>query len=53
MAVRVRATSRAERLQPGDVVSLTDRALGWSELPSEIEGLTLGGSEVKLDLTVL
>lgn len=53
VAVEVRATPRSERLAPGDVVSLTDPALGWSDLAAEVEGLTLGGSTVKLDLTVL
>ncbi len=51
--VVVRASSRTERLARGDVVSLTDRALGWSELPAEVESVVIGGSQVRLDLTVL
>ncbi len=53
VAVSVRATARTERLLPGDVVSLTEPTLGWSDLAAEVEGVTLGGSSVGLDLTVL
>ena len=49
----MRATARTERLLPGDVVSLTEPTLGWADLAAEVEGLTLGGSTVALDLTVL
>ena len=53
VAMALRATARAERLAPGSLVAVTDSALGWSGLAAEVEAVTLGGSEVKLDLTLL